>query len=54
MNLLTSLEICSGAGGQALGLEQASFDHQGLVEIEPLYPIKMKISSLKPLKNTLL
>ncbi|NTV68082.1 MAG: DNA cytosine methyltransferase [Chlorobaculum sp.] len=35
MNLLTSLEICSGAGGQALGMEQAGFHHVGLVEIEP-------------------
>jgi DNA (cytosine-5)-methyltransferase 1 len=32
---LTSLEICSGAGGQALGLEMAGFDHSALVEIEP-------------------
>lgn len=35
MNRLTSLEICSGAGGQALGLEMAGFLHEALVEIEP-------------------
>lgn len=30
-----SVEICAGAGGQALGLERAGFEHRALVEIDP-------------------
>jgi DNA (cytosine-5)-methyltransferase 1 len=32
---LTCLEICAGAGGQSLGLEQAGFTHEAAVELDP-------------------
>lgn len=35
--MLTSVEICAGAGGQALGLDMAGFHHVALVEYEKEY-----------------
>ena len=35
--MLTSIEICAGAGGQALGLSKAGFHHVALVEYEKEY-----------------
>jgi DNA (cytosine-5)-methyltransferase 1 len=34
MSELTCLEICAGAGGQSIGLEQAGFGHEAAVEID--------------------
>ena len=34
MGRLISIEVCAGAGGQALGLEQAGFQHEELVDID--------------------
>jgi DNA (cytosine-5)-methyltransferase 1 len=32
--LFSTLELCAGAGGQSLGLEQAGISHAGLIEID--------------------
>ena len=37
VRMYKSIEICAGAGGQALGLEMAGFEHMALVEYEPDY-----------------
>lgn len=44
MSEYTSIEICAGAGGQALGLEMAGFKHLALVEIEPLACNTMRLN----------
>ena len=31
---LTSIELCAGAGGQAIGVERAGFGHEALVEVD--------------------
>lgn len=35
--MLTCVEICAGAGGQAIGLDMAGFEHVALVEYEAEY-----------------
>ena len=42
--MLTSLEICAGAGGQALGLAEAGFHHLALVEYEKDYCDTLKLN----------
>jgi DNA (cytosine-5)-methyltransferase 1 len=41
---LTSIEMCAGAGGQALGLEMAGFEHSALVEIDPQFAATLKLN----------
>jgi DNA (cytosine-5)-methyltransferase 1 len=42
--MLTSIEMCAGAGGQALGLEKAGFDHRALVEIDPQFAATLTLN----------
>ena len=42
--MLTSVEICAGAGGQALGLAMAGFHHIALVEYEQDYCNVLKLN----------
>ena len=41
---MRSIEICAGAGGQAIGLEQAGFAHVALIEIEKLACDTLKVN----------
>jgi len=41
---MQSIEFCAGAGGQALGLEQAGFKHAALVEIEPDFAKTLRLN----------
>lgn len=42
--MFSSLEICAGAGGQALGLELSGFSHKLLIEYEADYCANLKLN----------
>lgn len=43
----TSIELCAGAGGQALGLHNAGFKHNLLIEIDELACQTLELNNLK-------
>lgn len=45
MSKLTSVEICAGAGGQALGLHRAGFEHALAVELDPTAAETLRLNS---------
>lgn len=51
MGSFSSVELCAGAGGQALGLERAGFDHEALVEVDPWCQRTLKLN--RPAWNVL-
>ena len=51
--MLSSVEMCAGAGGQALGLEQAGFAHEALIEIEIAFTIARDIAPTEKVANPL-
>ncbi|MDP3157538.1 MAG: DNA cytosine methyltransferase [Archangium sp.] len=54
-SVFTSVEVCAGAGGQALGLEQAGFEHLTAVEIDAhaVETLKLNRPNWRPVKKDL-